>query len=227
MSRNKDKEKAEICKARKDSGLSCNGCAFREDCNEIKAAAAESEPEVTTETSTVELPDGMRPGTKQAKIYGLLKKGQTAKEIVATKEFAPESVYIVARKYFPDAISPNNKNVARVKKETAEKDRKREDAAVKAVMEFLEESEKKMEERNKREDEQMQKALHIVKEAYKKEQPKVDERIIRLEQMVKDGEKCEVIATVLKDAKEALEDGKIIETYKKLQQMIEYLEVEK
>ena len=169
----------------------------------------------------------MRPGTKQAKIYGLLKKGQTAKEIVATKEFAPESVYIVARKYFPDAISPNNKNVARVKKETAEKDRKREDAAVKAVMEFLEESEKKMEERNKREDEQMQKALHIVKEAYKKEQPKVDERIIRLEQMVKDGEKCEVIATVLKDAKEALEDGKIIETYKKLQQMIEYLEVEK
>ena len=178
----KEQAKAEICKTRKAAGLSCNGCQYGEDCEEKKQK----------ETAD-SIPADIKPGTKQAKIYGLLKDGQTAKEIIATKEFAPESVYIVARKHFPDAISPNNKNVERVKKA---------------------------------EDKQMQKALQIV-EAYMKEEPKVDERIIKLEQMIKDGEKCEVIITMLKDTKAALEDGKIIETYKKLQQAIEYLEGEK
>ena len=172
----KSRDKAEICKVRKESGLTCGGCQYHEECEAEKSEG---------------LPEGIKSGTKQAKIYGLLKSGKTTKEIIATKEFAPESVYIVARKHFPDAITPNGKNIERVKKT---------------------------------EDKQMQKALQIVEEAYMKEEPKVDERIIRLEQMVKDGEKCEAIITKLKDAKAALEDGKIIESYKKLQQVIEYLE---
>lgn len=40
-------------------------------------------------------------------------------------------------------------------------------------------------------------------------------------------EKCQVIIVILKDTKAALEDGKIIETYKNLQKMIEYMEEEK
>lgn len=182
----KEQAKAEICRTKKDVGLSCNGCQYGEDCEEKQQK----------ETADG-IPADIKPGTKQAKIYGLLKDGQTAKEIIATKEFAPESVYIVARKHFPDAITPNGKNVERVKKT---------------------------------EDEQMKKALQIV-EAYMKEEPKVDERIIKLEQMTRDGailrKRCETAVTILRETKAALEDGKIIETYKKLQQVIEYLEGEK
>ena len=40
-------------------------------------------------------------------------------------------------------------------------------------------------------------------------------------------EKCKTITVILKDTKAALEEGKIIETYNKLQKMIEYMEEEK
>ena len=205
MSRNKDKEKAEICKARKDSGLNCNGCAYREECDEIKAAAAEPETEVTAETSAEELPDGMRPGTKQAKIYGLLKGGQTAKEIVATKEFAPESVYIVARKYFPDAISPNNKNVARVKKETAEK---------------------KMEERveEKPKSTLADGVLRAIKE-FLEPPTEINPKIARLEKTIKEEKnwKDAKLKTMkyLENVKTKLEEGELIEAYTMLQEIIE------
>lgn len=48
--------------------------------------------------------------------------------------------------------------------------------------------------------------------------------------MIRDGEKlqekCKTITVILKDTKAALEEGKIIETYNKLQKMIEYMEAE-
>lgn len=177
----------EICKARKDSGLSCNGCQYKEKCQGEKVDFV--------------LPEDIKPGTKQAKIYWELKSGKTAAEIIKTKEFASESVYIVARKHFPDAITKNGSARSRLKK-----------AAGKV----------------------------IDKEHYfdKKEEPEVPdknvgniEKIKNLEKMIRDGEKlqekCKTITVILKDTKAALEEGKIIETYNKLQKMIEYMEVEK
>ena len=182
-----DKEREEICKTRKDAGLNCNGCQYKEKCQGEKVDFV--------------LPEDIKPGTKQAKIYWELKSGKTAAEIIKTKEFASESVYIVARKHFPNAISKPGNAKARVKK-----------AAGKV----------------------------IDKENYfgKKEQPEVPgknvgniEKIKNLEKMIRDGEKlqekCKTITVILKDTKAALEEGKIIETYNKLQKMIEYMEVEK
>ena len=56
------RERNEICKVRKDSGLSCNGCQYTEGCEILKKEAEE-------------LPEDIKPGTKQAKIYRLLKEG--------------------------------------------------------------------------------------------------------------------------------------------------------
>ena len=186
-------QRTEICKTRKNAGLSCNGCQYGDDCEEKKQK----------ETADG-IPEDIKPGTKQAKIYGLLKDGQTAKEIIATKEFASESVYIVARKHFPDAITKKGNARVRLKK-----------AAGKVIDK----------------ENYFGKPEQLPKEKAPKEKvPETDERIL-IEKMIRDGEKlqekCKTITVILKDTKAALEEGKIIETYNKLQKMIEYMEVEK
>lgn len=186
-----DKEREEICKTRKDAGLNCNGCQYKEKCQGEKVDFV--------------LPEDIKPGTKQAKIYWELKSGKTAAEIIKTKEFASESVYIVARKHFPNAIGKPGNAKARVKK-----------ASVKVIDK----------ENYFGKSEQLPK-----KKAPEKEAPEVDERILNLEKMIRDGEKlqekCKTITVILKNTKAALEEGKIIETYNKLQKMIEYMEEEK
>ena len=166
-----DKEREEICETRKGAGLNCNGCQYKEKCQGEKVDFV--------------LPEDIKPGTKQAKIYWELKSGKTAAEIIKTKEFASESVYIVARKHFPNAISKPGNAKARVKK-----------AAGKII----------------------DKENYFGKSEI-------------LEKMIKDGEKlqekCKTITVILKDTKAALEEGKIIETYNKLQKMIDYMEAEK
>ena len=179
-------ERNEICKARKDSGLSCNGCQYKEKCQGEKVDFI--------------LPEDIKPGMKQSKIYWELKSGKTAAEIIKTKEFASESVYIVARKYFPDAITKNRSARARLKK-----------AAGKVI--------------------DKENYFGKPEKAAEEKVPETDERILNLEKMIRDGEKlqekCKTITVILKDTKAALEEGKIIETYNKLQKMIEYMEAEK
>ena len=192
-----DKEREEICKTRKDAGLNCNGCQYKEKCQGEKVDFV--------------LPEDIKPGTKQAKIYWELKSGKTAAEIIKTKEFASESVYIVARKHFPNAISKPGNAKARVKK-----------AAGKVIDK----------------ENYFGKSEQMPKEKAPKEQPEVPdknvgnmEKIKNLEKMIRDGEKlqekCQMITAILKNTKAALEEGKIIETYNKLQKMIEYMEEEK
>ena len=192
-----DKEREEICKTRKDAGLNCNGCQYKEKCQGEKVDFV--------------LPEDIKPGTKQAKIYWELKSGKTAAEIIKTKEFASESVYIVARKHFPNAISKPGNAKARVKK-----------AAGKVIDK----------------ENYFGKSEQMPKEKAPKEQPEVPdknvgnmEKIKNLEKMIRDGEKlqekCKTITVILKNTKAALEEGKIIETYNNLQKMIEYMEVEK
>lgn len=186
-----DKEREEICKTRKDSGLNCNGCQFKEKCQGEKVDFV--------------LPEDIKPGTKQAKIYWELKSGKTAAEIIKTKEFASESVYIVARKHFPNAISKPGNAKARVKK-----------AAGKVIDK----------------ENYFGKPEQLPKEKAPKEKvPETDERILNLEKMIRDGEKlqekCKTITVILKDTKAALEEGEIIETYNNLQKMIEYMEEKK
>ena len=185
-----DKEREEICKTRKDTGLNCNGCQYKEKCQGEKVDFV--------------LPEDIKPGTKQAKIYWELKSGKTAAEIIKTKEFASESVYIVARKHFPNAITKNGSARSRLKK-----------AAGKVIDK----------------ENYFGKPEQLPKENAPKEKvPETDERILNLEKMIRDGEKlqekCRTITVILKDTKAALEEGKIIETYNKLQKMIEYMEAE-
>lgn len=218
---NQERDKEEICKIRKSSGLNCNGCQYKESCTGEKVEHV--------------LPEGMRPGTKQAKIYWELKSGKTAKEVIATKEFASESVYIVARKYFPDAIEKRGGVKPRVKKKAGKvidkenyfgKSEIPEKAMVKAYLEKPE-TEKEI----KAKEATMEFIEHYFDKKDPEPAPKIDERILKLEKMIKDGEKlqekCKTITVILKDTKAALEEGKIIETYNKLQKMIEYMEVEK
>lgn len=182
-----DKEREEICKTRKDAGLNCNGCQYKEKCQGEKVDFV--------------LPEDIKPGTKQAKIYWELKSGKTAAEIIKTKEFASESVYIVARKHFPDAIGKPGNAKARVKK-----------AAVKVIDK----------------ENYFGKVEKAPEKAPEEKAPEIDERILNLEKMIRDGEKLQekyhTITVILKDTKAALEEGKIIETYNKLQKMIEYME---
>ena len=223
-----DKEREEICKTRKDAGLNCNGCQYREKCHGEKVDFV--------------LPEDIKPGTKQAKIYWELKSGKTAAEIIKTKEFASESVYIVARKHFPDAITKNGSARSRLKKaagkvidkdnyfgksEIPEKamETEKEVKAKEETMEFVEKAKEK--------------TMEFVEHYFdKKEQSEVPdknvgniEKIKNLEKMIRDGEKlqekCEKITVILKNTKAALEEGKIIETYNNLQKMIEYMEGEK
>lgn len=215
----KEQAKAEICRTRKSSGLSCNGCQYGEECEEKQQK----------ETADG-IPADIKPGTKQAKIYGLLKDGQTTKEIIATKEFAPESVYIVARKHFPDAITPNGKNVERVNKA-----KQGEDAALKAVKEFIEESEKKIEERAEEEEKPkptlggiVMKAIEEYMEPIKKylEPPaEINPKIVMYERIIKEkmNWKDAKIKTMkyLEAVKTKLEQGELIEVYTMLQDIIE------
>lgn len=222
-----DKEREEICKTRKDAGLNCNGCQYKEKCQGEKVDFV--------------LPEDIKPGTKQAKIYWELKSGKTAAEIIKTKEFASESVYIVARKHFPNAITKNGSARSRLKK-AAGKVIDKENyfgkseipaKAMQMVEAYLEKPETEKEIKAKEE------TIEFVEHYFdKKEEPEVPdknvgniEKIKNLEKMIRDGEKlqekCKTITVILKDTKAALEEGKIIETYNKLQKMIEYMEVEK
>ena len=210
-------ERNEICKARKDSGLSCNGCQYKEKCQGEKVDFV--------------LPEDIKPGTKQAKIYWELKSGKTAAEIIKTKEFASESVYIVARKHFPDAITKNGSARSRLKKAAGKVIDKENYFGKSEIPEKAIETEKEI----KAKEETMEFIEHYFD---KKEQPEVPdknvgniEKIKNLEKMIRDGEKlqekCQVITVILKDTKAALEEGKIIETYNNLQKMIEYMEGDK
>lgn len=202
-----DKEREEICKTRKNAGLNCNGCQYKEKCQGEKVDFV--------------LPEDIKPGTKQAKIYWELKSGKTAAEIIKTKEFASESVYIVARKHFPDAISKPGNAKVRVKKAAGKVIDKENyfgkseipEKAMEMVKAYLEKPETEKNIKAKEEPEPT---------------PEIDERILNLERMIRDGEKlqekCEKITVILKNTKAALEEGKIIETYNKLQKMIEYME---
>lgn len=212
-----DKEREEICKTRKDAGLNCNGCQYKEKCQGEKVDFV--------------LPEDIKPGTKQAKIYWELKSGKTAAEIIKTKEFASESVYIVARKHFPDAITKNGSARSRLKKAAGKVIDKENYFGKSEIPEKAMETEKEI----KAKEETMELVEHYFD---KKEEPEVPdknvgniEKIKNLEKMIRDGEKlqekCQVITVILKDTKAALEEGKIIETYNKLQKMIEYMEVEK
>ena len=207
-----DKEREEICKTRKDAGLNCNGCQFKEKCQGEKVDFV--------------LPEDIKPGTKQAKIYWELKSGKTAAEIIKTKEFASESVYIVARKHFPNAIGKPGNAKARVKKAAGKVIDKENYFGKSEVPKKAMETEKEI----KAKEETMEFIEHYFD---KKEDPapEIDERILNLEKMIRDGEKlqekCKTITVILKDTKAALEEGKIIETYNKLQKMIEYMEEEK
>ena len=70
---------------------------------------------------------------------------------------------------------------------------------------------------------------------YNTEQPlpemEINPKITALEQALKEGPKwkkrCEVLLESLKKAQATLEDGEIVETYKQMQQMIEFLEAVK
>lgn len=212
-----DKEREEICKARKDAGLNCNGCQYKEKCHGEKVDFV--------------LPEDIKPRTKQSKIYWELKSGKTAAEIIKTKEFASESVYIVARKHFPDAITKNGSARSRLKKAAGKVIDKENYFGKSEIPKKAMETEKEI----KAKEETMEFIEHYFD---KKEQPEVPdknvgniEKIKNLEKMIRDGEKlrekCEKITVILKSTKAALEEGKIIETYNKLQKMIEYMEAEK
>lgn len=114
-----------------------------------------------------------------------LKEGKTAAEIIKTKEFAPESVYIVARKHFPDAISKTIRADTKAEKE---------DKAVAAVKDYLQ------------------------------EEPKVSEKILALERRMRAADDMDKILNALKVAKERLEDGKVIDVYKILDNIITHME---
>ena len=138
-------QREEICRTRRQSKLSCIGCQYSDSCDKK------------------DLPEDVKPGTKQSRIYGLLKEGKTAKEIIATKEFASESVYIVARKYFPDAID-KTKGGARKKEEP--------DKAMQAVDEYLKKDEEPAPEEKEEPVEKLEKMERTIQNAEKQEKLK-------------------------------------------------------
>ena len=178
-------QRTEICKARKSAGLSCNGCQYGDDCEEKKQ-----------KETTDGIPADIKPGTKQAKIYGLLKEGKTAKEIIATKEFAPESVYIVARRHFPDAIEKQPK-----------KSKQGEDVAMQAVDEYL-----------KKDEEPAPETDEIKERILKLEKIVKDARNWRIRSAEVRGE--------LKYALEKLKDGEFVKCYDAIKKALEKMEEE-
>lgn len=176
-------QRTEICKTRTDSGLSCNGCQYRDDCEKIK-------PDRTAFADEV-MPDDIDPDKKQGKVYLMLKKGMSAKEVIAQSGFASETVYRVARQYFPDAIQKLTDHRER------KKDPIREDEQMQKALQIVKEAYKKEE-----------------------PAPKTDEtkeRIMKLEKIIKDARSWMVqrgeIRGELKYALEKLKDGEFVKCY--------------
>ena len=201
----KEQAKAEICKARKSAGLSCNGCQYGDDCEEKK------------QKETVDgIPADIKPGTKQAKIYGLLKSGKTTKEIIQSKEFASESVYIVARRYFPDSLD-KTKSKPRKKEqlETPENPnmvaKPIEETTMQAIKEYL------------AEDEEPEKTAEPA--------PEIDERILEMERIIKEEKNRGVqrgqAMGELRYAIRMLEDGEIVKCYAAIKKALELMEGER
>ena len=178
---NKERDKEEICKIRKSSGLNCNGCQYKESCTGEKVEHV--------------LPEGMRPGTKQAKIYWELKSGKTAKEVIATKEFASESVYIVARKYFPEAIEKRGGVKPRVKKKAG----------------------KVIDKEN-----YFGKVEKAPEKAPEENTPEIDERILKLDKKLNGINNAK---GYMMEAKKHLENGMIIKCYNAISEAIKAMEV--
>lgn len=178
-----DKEREEICKARKNSGLSCNGCQYKEGCEILKKEAEE-------------LPEDIKPGTKQARIYRMLKEGKKAAEIIKTKEFASESVYIVARKHFPDALA---------------KPQKKEDERMQKALQIVEEY-MKVKPETPKEEQPLPKA-------------EVNPKIVMYERIIKEDMnwKSAKVKTMkyLETVKTKLEQGELVEAYSMIQDIIE------
>ena len=211
-----EKDRKGICSARKENGLTCAGCEYSEECKEREHL----------ETS---LPEDIRPGTKQERIYWLLNSGATAKEIIKSKEFASESVYIVARKHFPEALK---KGFGAPKKTHGEdapaiftkqiKEEKPEQKPQKAEQkpEKVEQNQEKPEEN---------KAIAAVKDYLEetlKETPKLSKKILELDRNIRAAADIEKTLKALKAAKNLLEDGKVITVYRILDNIITHWEEE-
>lgn len=193
----KIKEKDEICRTRKNAKLGCAGCQYTDSCDEYKDAqgpkAAEPKPE---EPKEEEIPADIKPGTKQAKIYGMLKEGMKAADIIRTKEFAPESVYIVARRHFPEALA---------------KPQKKEDSQMQKAMQIVKEY-MNVKPEAKTEEQPLPKA-------------EVNPKIVMYERIIKEkmNWKDAKIKTMkyLETVKTKLEQGELIEAFTMLQDIIE------
>lgn len=187
---NKERDKEEICKIRKSSGLNCNGCQYKETCQGEKVEFV--------------LPEDIKPGTKQAKIYWELKSGKTAAEVIKTKEFASESVYIVARKHFPNAISKPGNAKARVKKK---------EGKVIDKENYFGKSEKEKE------------MVEFIEHYFDKKEepaPEIDERILKLDKKLNGINKAK---EYMMEAKKHLENGMIIKCYNAIAEAIKAMEV--
>ena len=193
----KIKEKDEICRTRKNAKLGCTGCQYTDSCSEYKEAQGPKAAELKPEESKDEgIPADIKPGTKQAKIYGMLKDGMKAADIIRTKEFAPESVYIVARRHFPEAIvKPQKKEDSQMQK------------ALQIVKEYIDEKPEA-----KTEEQPLPKA-------------EVNPKIAFFEKIIKEGMnwKTAKLKTMkyLETVKTKLEQGELIEAFTMLQDIIE------
>ena len=188
----KIKEKDEICRTRKNAKLGCAGCQYTDSCSEYKEAQGLKPEELKEEG----IPADIKPGTKQAKIYGMLKDGMKAADIIRTKEFAPESVYIVARRHFPEALSkPQKKEDSQMQK------------ALQIVKEYMDEKPEA-----KTEEQPLPKA-------------EVNPKIALYEKIIKEGRnwKDAKLKTMkyLETVKTKLEQGELIEAFTMLQDIIE------
>ena len=193
----KIKEKDEICRTRKNAKLGCAGCQYTDSCSEYKEAQGLKPEEPKAEEPKEEgIPADIKPNTKQAKIYGMLKEGMKAADIIKTKEFAPESVYIVARKHFPEALSkPQKKEDSQMQK------------ALQIVKEYM-----NVKPEAKTEEKPLPKA-------------EVNPKIAFFEKIIKEGMnwKTAKLKTMkyLETVKTKLEQGELIEAFTMLQDIIE------
>lgn len=193
----KIKEKDEICRTRKNAELGCAGCQYTDMCDEYKDAQEPKPEEANAESpKEEEIPADIKPGTKQAKIYGMLKEGMKAADIIRTKEFAPESVYIVARRHFPGALAkPQKKEDAQMQK------------ALQIVKEYM-----NVKPEAKKEEKPLPKA-------------EVNPKIALYEKIIKEGMnwKTAKLKTMkyLETVKTKLEQGELIEVFIMLQDIIE------
>ena len=187
-----NKEKDEICRTRKSAKLGCAGCQYTDRCSEYKEAQGLKPEEPKDEG----IPADIKPNTKQAKIYGMLKEGMKAVDIIRTKEFAPESVYIVARRHFPEALAkPQKKEDSQMQK------------ALQIVKDYMDEKPE-----TKTEEQPLPKA-------------EVNPKIALYEKIIKEGRnwKTAKLKTMkyLETVKTKLEQGELIEAFTMLQDIIE------